>query len=177
MKKLSLIIVFFICTFSLNAQTPFKVEKIDTVSKTKAQIYSDTKMFIAEYWKSAQNVIQNDDKEAGVILIKGTLVIDHKINFAAVFSFTYSYNIKFFMKEGKCRILIEDVICINSTNNSNRIKPNLIQLDEPQRFNMSCNVSEKKTEEIKERVKNEMSNIAIAYIAFIKKPSVTNENW
>ena len=47
-------------------------EKIDSVNKTKLQIYTDTKMFIAEYWKSAQNVIQNDDKDAGVILIKGS---------------------------------------------------------------------------------------------------------
>ncbi len=36
---------------------------------TKTHLYSATKMFIAEFWKSAKDVIQNDDKEAGIILI------------------------------------------------------------------------------------------------------------
>ena len=73
MKKIILLtlVTFFNSAFS---QTDFKWDKVDSVSKNKGQIYSDTKMFIAEFWKSAQNVIQNDDKEGGMILLKGVSV-------------------------------------------------------------------------------------------------------
>ena len=61
-------------TFNVFGQQNFQWERTDTISKTKSQLYADTKMFIAEEWKSAQNVIQNDDKETGSILIKGRQV-------------------------------------------------------------------------------------------------------
>ena len=76
MKKIFSILLFTLSVNYLFSQTDFKWEKIDSVPKTKYQIYSDTKMFIAENWKSVQNVIQNDDKEAGLILVKGTTSID-----------------------------------------------------------------------------------------------------
>lgn len=54
-------------------QINFRWEKIDSVAKSKSQIYSDTKMFIAETWKSSKSVIQNDDKENGAVFIEGTV--------------------------------------------------------------------------------------------------------
>lgn len=71
MKKTILLIAGIFIGFASFAQTNFKWEKIDSVAKTKSQLYSDTKMFIAETWKSSKDVIQNDDKEGGVLLIRG----------------------------------------------------------------------------------------------------------
>jgi hypothetical protein len=72
----------------------FKWEKMDSVSKTKAQIYTDTKMFISEAWKSAKDVIQNDDKDGGVILVKG--ISSPKINFMMnAYEYVYKYNVSF----------------------------------------------------------------------------------
>ena len=93
-----------------HAQTDFKWDKVDSVAKIKGQIYSDTKMFIAEFWKSAQNVIQNDDKEGGSILIKGAS-IQSKYFQMNDHTWTFSYTVKFMMKDNKCRIVIEDVYC------------------------------------------------------------------
>ena len=73
MKKLLMFIMLLICAVSLNAQTDLVYEKIDTISKNKDQIYSDTKMFIAENWKSAQSVIQNDEEG----LVKSTRKISN----------------------------------------------------------------------------------------------------
>ncbi len=71
MKKMLFFIAASLITLSSIAQVDFRWEKIDSVDKSKSQIYSDTKMAIAELWKSAQSVIQNDDKEGGMILVKG----------------------------------------------------------------------------------------------------------
>ena len=56
MRKLILTSIGIISCMIGFTQTTF--EKIDSVSKNKSQIYSDTKMFIAEYWKSSKDVIQ-----------------------------------------------------------------------------------------------------------------------
>ena len=81
-------------------QTNFKWEKVDSVAKNKAQIYSDTKMFIAEYWKSAQTVIQNDDKEGGMILVKGTTDYSFSPMWLVTSKYNYSYSVKF-LNEGQ----------------------------------------------------------------------------
>jgi len=74
MKKLLTTIASLLIIASAFGQSTFRIERVDSVSKTKSQIYSDTKMFIAETWKSANDVIQNDDKENGMILIKGVTI-------------------------------------------------------------------------------------------------------
>jgi hypothetical protein len=53
-----------------NGQANFKWEVTDSSKKSASEIYSETKMFIAKTWKSSNEVIQNDDKEAGIILVK-----------------------------------------------------------------------------------------------------------
>ena len=57
------------CVFS---QNQFKWEKIDSIGKTKEQLYTDTKIFIANTWKSSQDVLQNDDKDSGIIILRGS---------------------------------------------------------------------------------------------------------
>lgn len=42
-------------------------------SKDKAQLYSYSLEWVAKKWKSANDVIQNKDPEAGVIVVKGGL--------------------------------------------------------------------------------------------------------
>lgn len=75
MKKviLTAISILFM-TFSY-AQANFKWDKIDSIAKNKNELYSLTKMYIGETWKSAQNVIQNDDKEGGMVTSAGEIVV------------------------------------------------------------------------------------------------------
>lgn len=113
MKKLFLTIIAIFTLTLCFSQTNFKWEKVDSVNKTKDQIYSDTKMFIAETWKSAQNVIQNDDKDGGMILIKGASIQTAyygKGMMMQTYKYIYNYTIKFMMKDGKYKMILDDVV-------------------------------------------------------------------
>ena len=121
MKKSILFVVGLILmswSFLTFSQTNFKWDVVDSVPKIKSQIYSETKLFISENWRSAKDVIQNDDKDGGIILIKGLStqsmyyqMNDHK--------WTYSYTLKIFMKDYKYRIIIENVKCISAVCGTN----------------------------------------------------------
>ena len=161
-------ILSFTLTFS---QTNFRWEKIDSVPKTKSKIYSDTKMFIAETWKSSKNVIQNDDKEGGAIFIEGTI---NKIGGSGLRSatFWYSYNVKFYMKEQKYRILIENV----EFKSSDRAGWTAAVASEwPGGW--SCSLMEKPWSELMTSLKTDMQNIINDYEKYIKMPSGSNDGW
>src|ERR1035437_177176 len=107
---------FLLLLFTLNslAQSNFEWVKTDSIQKTKEQIYSSTKMFIAETWKSSKEVIQNDDKDGGIILIKGKTEInwEQPVSMAKMTIFHdswYSYNVTFRMKNSKYQIKIDNV--------------------------------------------------------------------
>lgn len=109
---------FLLLVFTLNslAQSNFEWVKTDSIQKTKDQIYSTTKMFIAETWKSSKEVIQNDDKDGGIILIKGKTEINWEqpvktgMTKMTIFHDSwYSYNVTFRMKNSKYQIKIDNV--------------------------------------------------------------------
>lgn len=110
MKKIFLALMLIFVSLSSVAQENFEWDIIQESSKTKEQLYSDTKMFIAEAWKSAQNVIQNDDKENGLILVKGLSIQSIKIQLVYP-DWTFAYTVKFYVKDNKYRIVIENVNC------------------------------------------------------------------
>jgi hypothetical protein len=115
MKKIILLQTLLFSSFCAFAQG-YKIEKVDSVAKSKSEIYSSTKSFIAQTWNSAQDVIQNDDKENGIIIVKGILREDV---YATKLSpdptkYTYSYTIKFMMKDNKYKIVAEDIFCTSA---------------------------------------------------------------
>jgi len=172
MKKMFLFLSISLIINISSAQVDFRWEKIDSVKKSKSQIYSDTKMFIAEFWKSAQNVIQNDDKESGMILVKGAssksctyLLNPH--------SFIFSYTVKFFMKENKFKIQIDNVSMTSHTcsvHTWGTIQP-------VDNFDGNENLSAKRGNEIFAELKKELQSIFDNYIDYIKKPVASNNNW
>lgn len=112
---LSVIFVLFLC-LNLIGQSNFKWDiKIDSLKNNRAELYSITKQYIAETWKSAQNVIQNDDKENGIILVKGNISESMKY-MMNIHEFVFNYNVKFMIKDNKCRLVVDNVIC-----NSHRV--------------------------------------------------------
>ena len=89
------------------AQSNFIV-RIDSIPKSKTQIYSDTKLFIGEHFKLSKNIIQNDDANGGVILIE-SIINQYVGNGLDTKKFCYSYNVKFLMKDNKCKIIINNI--------------------------------------------------------------------
>lgn len=48
MNRITLLTAFLLLFSVCNSQDIFKWDRVDSISKTKAQIYSDTKMFITK---------------------------------------------------------------------------------------------------------------------------------
>jgi hypothetical protein len=170
--------------------------KVDSVKKSKDQIYSDTKMFIAEGWKSAKDVIQNDDKDKGVILIRTS--INKKIILGGGLteaSLWYTYNVKFLMKDGKYKIIVDNFNYDHGTggastgmNIANTIangpqkkqevewiyKTNPL---EPFPGLMRAGMSEKKYLELRESIQTDMQSIVDSYDKYIKTTTSDDGDW
>jgi|GEM_PF-1412956 len=156
-------------------QLDYKIEKVDSITKTKDQIYSDTKMFIAEYWKSAQNVIQNDDKTSGMILVKGA-TIQHLFFQLNDHTYIFDYMVHFLMKEGKYKIIVSDIY--NSSAMCQTYAWPLIKICDGCEFPglWKTGLNEKRYTTLQESVKNELNIIVSEYDSYIKKVS-QNNNW
>ena len=83
-----LIVVFTILAFNVNAQisdtTTFHfsdVIKVDSLDK--AALYINARKFMVSEFKSAKDVIQLDDKETGIIVGKGLMMIPVAVMFAS----------------------------------------------------------------------------------------------
>ena len=176
MKKIMIVLVGVLIGFATVsfAQTGFKFEKTDSVSKTKSQLYSDTKMFIAETWKSAHNVIQNDDKEAGMILVKGLTSITCGRGLT-IYTFTYSYNVKFLMKNSKYKIIAENIQYLHGPTPAWDGK----QLNPQDEFPgmWKAGIGEKPYTELMTSLKTEMQSIVDSYQKNIKTQSLANSGW
>jgi hypothetical protein len=173
MKKIISITVFlFLSTISF-AQTNFNWSKTDSVQKTKAQIYSDTKMFIAETWKSSKDVIQNDDKDGGMILVKG-ISIQHSSFQLNDHIYTYAYSVKFLFKENRYKIIIENVHCESATCAGNKWP--LVEPTDDTSQNVG-GVPSKKLAIMMESLKSELNSIVIGYEKAIKTTSAKNGDW
>ena len=169
MKTIIIIILFFQSTLLLFGQENFYWEKIDSTNKSKSQIYSDTKLFIAEYWKSSKDVIQNDDKEGGVVLIKGTLSCFETYGLIKR-HFVYSYNVKFFMKENKFRLIIDNVHCLSHTDMTDKYVYECIEPVEKPTEKVAF-MPIPKMELLMGCIKSEIQSIVDVYVTKIKSES------
>jgi hypothetical protein len=166
MKKTILTLVIAVVSTVSFAQD-FNVSKIDTVDKTKDELYSMSKLFIAKMWNSANDVIQSDDKDAGIILLKGKS-IQKKYYQMNDHTWVYSYTITIQVKSGKCRIEVSDVNCDRA--GAGGYSWPLIPISEPSVYPgfKKCAVNEERYFEITNGVKDEMRLIVSKYSESIK---------
>lgn len=176
MKKLSIVLLlaFMLIGIKSFCQDVYKFEKTDSVKKNKNQIYSDTKMFIAEYWKSAQSVIQNDDKEGGMILIKGNISIQAGSG-AGSGPWPYSYTIKFLIKENRYKIVISN-ITPELFPGTNKRSPEICNGCEfPGAFKID--MFKAKWKDVQANFPIEMQKIMSDYSNYLQKESKANGDW
>jgi hypothetical protein len=91
-----------------------KYEKIIEVpGATKEVLYGRTKAWALAFYNSQKDVLQLDDKEAGVIAYKGffsqSYVSPKMYGFNVPSTFQYWETIKIFLKDGKAKIVITDI--------------------------------------------------------------------
>ncbi len=158
------------------AQTNFLWEKADSISKTKVEIYSITKTFISENWKSAQDVIQNDDKEGGIILVKG---ITNKYTFTstgATYAYNYSYNVTFKMKDNKYKFIIDNVK-FNSTAGSSFDNKLIIEPHELENCPYKNKKFGEKCNQVMTSLKSELQSIYENYDNALKSSKKNLSDW
>jgi hypothetical protein len=95
----------------VSAQQNFEWDVAGECTKTKEQLYSDSKIFVAIAFKSAQNVIQNDDKDGGNIIVKGIVPAKIVNKFGYTHEYLYRCTITLMFKENKFRIKVNNVSC------------------------------------------------------------------
>lgn len=111
MKKITITITCAIIAIaSAFAQEPVATETKE-VEATKSQLFSFTKMFVADKWQNANNALVNADEEAGVIQVSGETEKGVKQGMGIGCVYDYSYTVRFRIKDNKYRIEIYDVRC------------------------------------------------------------------
>ncbi|BFM60404.1 DUF4468 domain-containing protein [Acinetobacter baumannii] len=90
---------------------------IEVPNKSKDQIFEDSKIWIAQSFKSANNVIQYADKSTGSIIGKGNIQYpcDGFIDCGAFGNDRVNFTIKIDTKDSKARVTINDVTRTNLT--------------------------------------------------------------
>ncbi len=170
MRTILLAIFFFAISIKVFTQENFKWEVTDSTSKIKDKIYSDTKMFIGETWKSAKDVIQNDDKENGLILIRGLNQVSTSINMGMQqLTYYFSYSVKFQMKDKKYRITLDNVLCDDAVT-TGTYKAKVIPINSYTGV-MEMGLPKKQYWEVMDKLKLDLNEILISYRNYISKPN------
>ncbi|KAA6321198.1 hypothetical protein EZS27_029126 [termite gut metagenome] len=112
MKKIVLMCLCLATTFSYAQEKPLSFEEVvQGEGKTVNELYTIIKTWVASNFKSANDAIQMDDPENGVLICKGNFAykapggmnyryIDGHVNFT----------LKAQVREGRCKITVSDFI-------------------------------------------------------------------
>lgn len=116
-RYLLAVVLLFLLSLSGVAQESFVFKRIiDSLEKDKSQLYTETKIFIAENYKNAIAVTMLDDKENGIIILKPVTMVEviHSLGLQKN-SYLYKYTFKFQFKDTKVRVSIDQVHCSSAT--------------------------------------------------------------
>ena len=141
--------------FNLTVLSQVKSEYVQTYENdtcAKSLLYHKSKMYIVDLFKSANNVIQNDDKEFGIITCKGTTSIS---------GYYFHFTLKIRVKDGASKITISDIY-----NSSAPYKNHTIILNEYEGI-WKTNLTKKQYDEIMSLLDREMNKILIGYMNYM----------
>lgn len=156
---------------------------VELPENSKSEIYIAVKKWVALYYKSAQAVIQLDDKESGELIIKGISVgIPFMKSFGAQYYNDVSHTISISIKENKIRIICDfKTLMVKATSGTtigrsytsgtsaheNDLRP-IVNGSRP-------GYRKKDRETLKQGLINEFKSIRISIIENIKNPK--NSEW
>ncbi len=183
MKRILFLSLFLFVLSNLSAQENFHWELIDSTAKSKDQIYTSTKVFIAEAWRSAQDVIQNDDKDGGVIIVKGVSI--QKIEYMmGTYRYEYRYTASFQMKDNKFRMILKDVYCANADMPSSTSGMGIVKVEPFEGDNAPASGTfkapgppKKKLIPMMANLKQELQQIVDSYKISIAESDIVDDDW
>lgn len=117
MKKLMFITLFFsIKSYSQKQILPLVDGKVDYTeivqldsNYKKNDLYLNAKKFFIDVFNSGKDVIQMEDKEAGLVIGKGYLSVNYRNSFLYTFPTRIWHTIKISIKDGKYKYEITDM--------------------------------------------------------------------
>lgn len=173
MEKIKVMITLIMCfivikTFGQNPE--MNVDKTFESTETKDVLYSKSKMFISEMFKSANDVIQNDDKENGIILVKGIIKESFEYSMKTL-DYNFSFTMKIYVKDNKYRIVISDV-----SNSSAPYQHNKLMINN-YRGAFSDNLPKNKYWALMESLSKSLNDFASRFENYMNRESISNDNW
>lgn len=161
-----------------------EVIQLDTIYK-KDILYKNSKLFFADAFKSAKDVLQYDDREEGKVIGKGNLSIEGAQSlFLSYFTekWTVNFSLEIFSKEGKYRYRIYDFNISsrsvtsggNSRDNISTFDLNIDQAYKETEKGITKKMNRKMFAELIDRIK---STIAEIKIYMLKKESTSKSNF
>lgn len=100
MKHLLILFMTFISLLSFSQVQEEYTNMYENDTCKQSLLYSKSKMYIVDIFKSANNVIQNDDPAYGTIVCKGTV---------ETMGYYFSFTLKIKVKDGASKITISDI--------------------------------------------------------------------
>ena len=122
MKKAFLGIFVMLVILSVNAQEELKFSKVITSESNadKAALYIALRTFVSTYYHDSKEVIQMDDKDAGIIICKATSIFDSPSLMLLAYEGWLDYNLKLQAKDGRTRIEVSHFFHHNKPGNQNK---------------------------------------------------------
>lgn len=118
MKKLLFLsmLLFSISSFAQEELTFSKVIQSET-GADKAALYASLRSFVSTYFHDSKQVIQMDDKDAGILICKATSIFDSPSLMLSAYEGWIDYNLKLQARDGRVRIEVSHFFHHNKPGN------------------------------------------------------------
>ncbi|UAK40949.1 DUF4468 domain-containing protein [Bacteroides nordii] len=106
MKKVLLSLLLMLVTLTVFSQEELKFSKViqSESEADKTTLYSTLRSFISTYFHDSKQVIQMDDKDAGIIICKATSIFNSPSLMLSAYEGWIDYNLKLQARDGRVRI-------------------------------------------------------------------------
>lgn len=168
MKTIITTLSMIMLILSAFAQSNFVWDETRTdLDFDKAELYEKTKDFIAKTWDESQTVIQKDNPDEGIIVLKGVSV-QHKTYEMDLYKWTYAYTTKFAIDERKVRIVIDNAYCADAQCSGTTWPLMPVAEDYPSSSGLNLTgVNQDRYTELMSRLRDELQSIVDRYMALV----------
>lgn len=160
----------------------FNWEYIDTINKSKDEIYSLNKIFISKIFNEPDNVIKIDDKDGGIIIVTGKITINgiDGLMISGSSKYYYDFSMSLYHKDNKYRIVINDVsfdkfVFNNTIYHNPAVQP--FENGNYPNFVSKFKGDKLKLDKMMNELKFKLNAIVLLYSNQIKKLAIQKDDW
>lgn len=119
MKKLLLPLLLIIAVSNVYSQEELTFSKViqSETEMDKAAIHASLRSFVSTYFRDSKQVIQMDDKDAGIIICKATSIFNSPSLMLSAYEGWIDYTLKIQSRDGRARIEVSHFFHRNKPGN------------------------------------------------------------